>query len=83
MGVSTGFGGESAAFLMDQHYRRFLIGADPRNTNLLWDQMFRASMFYGRKGLALAAISVVDLARCPYPSARPQELAAYEKMLNF
>ena len=29
---------------------------------MLWDQMFRASMFYGRKGLPLATISVIDLA---------------------
>ncbi|PBK75937.1 hypothetical protein ARMSODRAFT_970465 [Armillaria solidipes] len=33
---------------------RFLIGADPRNTNRLWDQMFRWSMFYGRKGFPIA-----------------------------
>lgn len=30
--------------------------------NLLWDQMYRASLFYGRKGLAIAVISCVDLA---------------------
>jgi L-rhamnonate dehydratase len=29
---------------------------------MLWDQMFRGSMFYGRKGMPIAAISVVDLA---------------------
>lgn len=62
VGIATGFGGEPAAFLIQQHYSRFVVGVDPRNTNLMWDQMFRASMFYGRKGLALAAISVVDLA---------------------
>jgi L-alanine-DL-glutamate epimerase-like enolase superfamily enzyme len=28
----------------------------------MWDQMFRATMFYGRKGLPIAAISAVDLA---------------------
>lgn len=47
---------------MHQHFQRFLIGADPRNTNLLFEQMYRASMFYGRKGLPVAVISVVDLA---------------------
>ncbi|MBL4647309.1 MAG: L-rhamnonate dehydratase [Rhizobiales bacterium] len=62
VGVATGFGGEPAGFLISEHYSRFLLGADPRNTNMLWDQMFRSSMYYGRKGLALAAISVVDLA---------------------
>ena len=29
---------------------------------LMWDQMWRATLFYGRKGLALNAISAVDLA---------------------
>lgn len=28
----------------------------------MWDQMFRATTFYGRKGLPVATISVVDLA---------------------
>lgn len=47
---------------MNAHFKRFLLGADPRDTNLLWDQMFRASMFYGGKGLPIAVISCVDLA---------------------
>ena len=29
---------------------------------LMWDQMFRASINYGRKGLPIQAISAVDLA---------------------
>ncbi|MDQ0467067.1 L-rhamnonate dehydratase [Labrys wisconsinensis] len=62
VGFATGFGGPPACWLIEKHFRRFLHGADPRDTNMLWDQMFRASMFYGRKGLPLATISVVDLA---------------------
>lgn len=61
-GVATGFGGPPAAWLIQNHFRRFLIGADARQTNRIWDQMFRASMPYGRKGLPVAAISAVDLA---------------------
>ncbi len=61
-GVATGFGGPPAAWLIQHHFRRFLIGADARQINLIWDQMFRASMPYGRKGLPVAAISAVDLA---------------------
>eukprot|EP01117_Protostelium_nocturnum_P016906 TRINITY_DN677_c0_g1_i1.p1 TRINITY_DN677_c0_g1~~TRINITY_DN677_c0_g1_i1.p1 ORF type:complete len:449 (+),score=126.85 TRINITY_DN677_c0_g1_i1:127-1347(+) len=61
-GVATGFGGAPACWLVKNHFERFLLGADPRNTNLLWDQMWSASMFYGRKGLPIAVISVVDLA---------------------
>lgn len=62
VGFATGFGGPPACWLVAQHFKRFLIGADPRNTNKLWDQMFNASMFYGRKGLPIAVISVIDLA---------------------
>lgn len=61
-GFATGFGGPPACWLTKHHFERFLIGADPRDTNRLWDQMFRASMFYGRKGLPIAVISVIDLA---------------------
>jgi L-rhamnonate dehydratase len=60
-GVATGFGGPPACWLVMHHFQRFLIGADPRNTNMLWDQMWSASMYYGRKGLPIAVISVVDL----------------------
>jgi L-rhamnonate dehydratase len=62
VGVATGFGGPPACWLIDRHFRRFIVGADARNINLIWDQLFRSSMFYGRKGMPLAAISVVDLA---------------------
>lgn len=62
VGLATGFGGTPACWLVNHHFKRFLIGADPRDVNRLWDQMFRASMYYGRKGLPLATISVVDLA---------------------
>ncbi|KAM0748396.1 racemase [Meredithblackwellia eburnea MCA 4105] len=61
-GVATGFGGPPACWLIEEHLSRFVVDADPRDTNRIWDQMFRGSMFYGRKGITLAAISVVDLA---------------------
>ncbi|EFQ34038.1 mandelate racemase/muconate lactonizing enzyme domain-containing protein [Colletotrichum graminicola M1.001] len=59
VGLATG---PPACWLVHQHFERFLLGADPRNTNLLFEQMYRGSMFYGRKGLPLAVISVIDLA---------------------
>ena len=62
VGVATGLGGEAACFLIERHFRRFLVGQDPRDIAKIWDQMYRASMPYGRKGLPLAAISVVDIA---------------------
>jgi len=62
VGVATGLGGDAACFLIERHFRRFLVGQDPRDIARIWDQMYRASMPYGRKGLPLAAISVVDIA---------------------
>ncbi|KAI0120984.1 enolase C-terminal domain-like protein [Xylariales sp. AK1849] len=69
VGFATGFGGRIVPSALSSRllarpptFERFLIGADPRNTNLLFEQMYRASMFYGRKGLPVAVISVIDLA---------------------
>ncbi len=61
-GVATGFGGPPGAWLVANHFTRFLVGEDARNISKIWDQMFRASMPYGRKGMPIAVISVVDLA---------------------
>jgi L-alanine-DL-glutamate epimerase-like enolase superfamily enzyme len=61
-GFATGFGGPPACWLVQQHFERFLIGADPRDTNNLFELMYRGAMFYGRKGLPVAVISVIDLA---------------------
>lgn len=61
-GVATGSGGYPAAWIVQNHFARFLIGQDARNINLIWDQMYRASLPYGRKGVPVMAISAVDLA---------------------
>ncbi|TFK37518.1 enolase C-terminal domain-like protein [Crucibulum laeve] len=61
-GFATGLGGPPACWIVNAHFKRFLLGADPRDTNMLWDQMYRASMFYGGKGLVISVISCVDLA---------------------
>ena len=37
-------------------------GQNPRNVELIWDQMWRATLPYGRKGLAVQTLSAVDLA---------------------
>jgi L-rhamnonate dehydratase len=61
-GIATGSGGVPAAWLIKHHFSRFLIGEDARNLNRIWDEMYRASLPYGRKGLPIMAISAVDLA---------------------
>ena len=62
IGISAGQGGAPACYMIEQHFRRFIVGQDPRSLNRIWDQMFRASRYYGGKGVPLWAISAVDLA---------------------
>ena len=52
----------AASNIIQRHFTRFLIGTDAAKIELLWDQMFRASIPYGRKGAAIEALSAVDLA---------------------
>lgn len=51
----------SIAAIEDQ-FTTFLIGANPFDTERIWEQCFRASQYYGRKGAALNAISGIDIA---------------------
>ncbi len=59
-GVTTG--GDPAAWIVEHHLSRFVEGARATDIELIWDQMFFGSLFYGRKGLVVNAISGVDLA---------------------
>lgn len=61
-GFAIGHGGFVGCFLTEEHFKRFLIDADPRDTNLIWDQMYRGSQHYGRRGITIMIISVIDLA---------------------
>lgn len=62
IGLGFSQGGEAGCAIVERHLRRFLVGADPRDVERLWDQMWRSTLYYGRKGLAVCAISAVDLA---------------------
>ena len=42
--------------------RHVLIGEDPLDVEGLWQKMYRASIYYGRRGVALHALSGIDLA---------------------
>src|SRR6202142_4672992 len=48
--------------LIDLYLRPLLIGADPWDTEYLWQQMYRRTMAFGRKGVAMTAIRAVDFA---------------------
>lgn len=59
-GISTG--GYPAAWLVMNHLERFIVGQKVENIEVMWDQMYRSSIFYGRKGIVMNAISAIDLA---------------------
>jgi L-rhamnonate dehydratase len=44
------------------YLKPILIGADPWESEFLWQHMYRKTMAFGRKGIAMAAISAVDIA---------------------
>jgi len=62
IGIGTSTGGEPACYIIEKHLSRFVEGQDVRDVELMWDQMYRATLPYGRKGLPIQAISAVDLA---------------------
>ncbi|MDE1951189.1 MAG: L-rhamnonate dehydratase [Betaproteobacteria bacterium] len=63
---SVGFGvttaGEIGAFIVERHLARFLEGRKVTDIETMWDQMYHATLYYGRKGVVLNTISGVDLA---------------------
>lgn len=52
----------ATSVIIENHLTKLLVGADPLERGRLWDQMFRSTMPYGRKGPALYAISAIDIA---------------------
>lgn len=61
-GYGLGGGGGAAVYIIEHHLKDLLEGADARNIELLWDQMFSSTSFYGRKGVVIMAMSGIDLA---------------------
>jgi L-rhamnonate dehydratase len=62
VGFSVTTAGEPGAFIVERHLARFVEGALVTDLERIWDQMYRSTLFYGRRGLVLNAISGVDLA---------------------
>ena len=62
-GFATAYGGYLASWIIKNHFNRFLIGADARDLNILYDQMYRASIPYsGQNGVVINTIAGIDLA---------------------
>ncbi|AZQ53550.1 L-rhamnonate dehydratase [Burkholderia cenocepacia] len=62
VGFAVTTGGEIGAFIVERHLARFIEGQRVTDIEKMWDQMFHATLYYGRKGVVLNAISGVDLA---------------------
>jgi len=57
-----GSGGPGGGAVVEGHLSKLLVGEDPFDVEKLWDIMWRGTMHYGRMGVAVNAISGVDLA---------------------
>jgi L-rhamnonate dehydratase len=62
VGFSVTTAGEIGAFIVEKHLARFLEGAKVTDIERIWDQMYKSTIYYGRRGVVLNAISGVDLA---------------------
>ena len=61
-GYGVGGGGAAGIHVVQTVLREVLIGANAGDVEGLWDAMYRHTAAYGRKGIAMMAISGVDLA---------------------
>ena len=61
-GYGMGGGGGAGKYIIEHHLADLLVGSDPLQVELLWDQLYNSMLFYGRKGLGVMALSGVDLA---------------------
>lgn len=62
LGTVGGGKGKLARPIIDEQFKNLLLGQSPFDIELLWEQMFRASQFYGRRGAVIEVISGIDLA---------------------
>ncbi|WP_133012329.1 L-rhamnonate dehydratase [Marinomonas flavescens] len=51
-----------AKAIIDQYLTPLVIGHDPFDYEYLWQRMYRSTHAWGRKGVAMAAISAIDIA---------------------
>ncbi len=48
--------------VIDLYLMPILLGANPLDSEFLWQHMYRKTMAFGRKGIGMVAISAVDIA---------------------
>jgi L-rhamnonate dehydratase len=57
-----GSGGPAGGEIVTGHFAKLLMNEDPFDVERLWDILWRSSMYYGRAGVVINAISGVDIA---------------------
>lgn len=62
VGVGETRGGVVAKAIIDNHLAAIVAGQNPLDIELRWEEMWRALLPYGRRGVAVMALSAVDLA---------------------
>ena len=62
VGFAVTTAGEIGPFIVEKHLARFLEGRPVIDLEKMWDQIYAATIDYGRGGIVLNAISAVDLA---------------------
>ncbi len=65
VGLGSGGGGVPAVEIVNRHMAELVVGSrvdSPADIAAIWDDLYAESMPYGRKGVAIMALSGVDLA---------------------
>ena len=62
VGFAVTTAGDIGAYIVEKHLARFIEGQKITDLEKIWDQMYFATQFYGRKGVVVNTISGVDLA---------------------
>lgn len=60
IGFGMGAGGSAATEIIHGHLRHLLVGANALAVERLWDQMYSAGLYYGRRGVFAMALSALD-----------------------
>ncbi len=62
IGVGVSTGGIPCCWIVENHLAGLVEGRSAEEIETIWDITWKASLYYGRKGLAVNALSALDLA---------------------
>ncbi|MGD8292317.1 MAG: hypothetical protein PVF37_11470, partial [Desulfobacterales bacterium] len=62
LGEAFGFSPLAIKAVIEGRFKEILIGENPFDINRLWDKLYTATRMEGQKGIAVQALSAVDIA---------------------